>query len=84
MHAYANKHASPRASGRTQRNVIILPIRKTPEWWEKSARERHAYFYPHADAKTGLSVKGHARSAEPGISTIFRAESRVALRRGRS
>lgn len=72
MHAYAYKHARPRASGRIQRNVIILPIRKTPEWWEKSALERHAYFYPHADAKTGLPVKGHARSAEPGISTIFR------------
>lgn len=72
MHAFAYKHATPRASGRTQRNVIILPIRKTAEWWGKEVLERHAFFYPHADAKTGQTVKGHARSAEAGISTIFR------------
>ena len=30
------------------------------------------YFYPHPDAKTGTVVPGHARSAEAGISTIFR------------
>jgi hypothetical protein len=72
MHAYAYKHAIARASGRVQRNAIVLPIKKTPEWWDKDALERHAYFYPHADAATGACVKGHARSAEPGIATIFR------------
>ena len=72
MHAYAYKPASPRASGRSQRNVIIIPIRKTQEWWEKNALDRHAYFYPHADAPTGARVKGHARAAEAGISTVFR------------
>lgn len=72
MHAYAFKHASPRGSGRIQRNVFIIPIRKTPEWWEKSALDRHAYFYPHADGATGVRVKGHARAAEAGITTIYR------------
>ena len=72
MHAYAYKHASPRASGRSQRNVIIIPIRKTQEWWDKNPLDRHAYFYPHADAPTGTRVKGHARAAEAGISTVFR------------
>ncbi len=72
MHAYAFKHASPRGSGRIQRNVFIIPIRKTPEWWEKNALDRHAYFYPHADAATGIRVKGHARAAEAGITTIYR------------
>lgn len=72
MHAYAYRHALPRASGRIQRNVVILPIRKTAEWWQKSALERHAFFYPHMDAATGAHVKGHARVAEAGIQTICR------------
>ncbi len=72
MHAYAYKHASPRAPGRSQRNAIIIPIRKTQEWWDKNPLDRHAYFYPHADAPSGTRVKGHARAAEAGISTVFR------------
>jgi hypothetical protein len=61
-----------RVSGRVQRNVIIIPIRKTQEWWDKHALDRHAYFYPHADATSGRPFKGHARAAEAGISTIYR------------
>src|SRR5258706_398729 len=34
--------------------------------------ERHAYFYPHVDVATGCPASGHARSADAGISTIFR------------
>jgi hypothetical protein len=72
MYAYAYKNANPGGPGRTQRNVIIIPIRKTQEWWDKSALERHTYFYPHADTLTGGRVDGHARAAEAGISTIHR------------
>lgn len=72
MHAYAYKNACPRQSGRTQRNVIIIPMNKTEEWWQKNALDRHAYFYPHADPHTGTRVKGHARAAEAGIPTIGR------------
>ena len=71
MYAYAYKAAMARASGRVQRNVIIIPIRKSKEWWEKAALDRQTYFYPHAD-RSGAHVKGHARAAEPGIGTIFR------------
>ena len=47
-----------RARRRGDRDVsagtpIIVPIRKTPEWWQKSALERHAYFYPHVDQSRG-------------------------------
>lgn len=72
MHQYAYKSAGLRASGRTVRNAVIVPMSKTTEWWEKSPLERHAYFYPHHDAATGCRVKGHARAAEAGIPTIFR------------
>lgn len=72
MYVYVYKNASPRQSGRTQRNVIIIPMSKTAEWWEKGALDRHTYLYPHADPHTGTRVKGHARAAEAGISTIGR------------
>lgn len=71
MHAYAYKSAMPRGSGRVQRNVVIIPMSKSSEWWAKAALDRQTYFYPHADS-AGTRVKGHARAAEPGISTIFR------------
>ena len=71
MYEFAYKNALPRASGRVQKNVIIIPMNKSTEWWEKAALDRQTYFYPHADP-TGARVKGHARSAEPGVTTIFR------------
>jgi len=72
MHAYAYRNASARVAGRMQHNVIIIPMSKTAEWWQKNALERHEYFYPHTDRQTGRRVKGHAAAAENGISTIYR------------
>ncbi len=69
---YANKGAPPRRSGRASRNAIIVPIRKTAEWWEMSPLERHAYFYPHVDQAGACPVKGHAMAAEKGIPALFR------------
>jgi len=71
MHAYAYKAAMARGSGRVQRNAIIIPMSKSHEWWDKAALDRQTYFYPHADT-SGARVKGHARAAEAGISTIYR------------
>ena len=70
MHSYAFKTAMPRGSGRVLRNVVIIPMRKSKEWWEKAALDRQTYFYPHDQPES--RVKGHARAAEPGISTIYR------------
>lgn len=69
---YTTKSAPPRRSGRLTRNAVIMPIRKTAEWWQKSALERHAYFYPHTDASIACPVKGHAVAAERGIPALFR------------
>jgi hypothetical protein len=71
MYAYAYKAALPRASGRVQKNVIIIPMSKSREWWDKQPLDRQMYFYPHAD-RAGKRVKGHARAAEDGITTIYR------------
>ena len=72
MAHYSNKGAPPRRSGRASRNAVIVPIRKTAEWWQKSPLERHAYFYPHVDEKSACPVKGHAVVAERGIPALFR------------
>jgi hypothetical protein len=69
---YSNKGAPQRKSGRLSRNAIIVPIRKTPEWWQKSTLERHSYFYPHVDHASATPVKGHALAAEKGIPSLFR------------
>jgi hypothetical protein len=72
MHKFAYKAALARQSGRVSRNAIIVPMSKTAGWWEKSALERHSYFYPHHEDSSGSPVKGHAKAAEAGISKIFR------------
>jgi hypothetical protein len=72
MAQYSSKGAPPRRSGRLSRNAIIAASRKTPEWWQKSALERHSYFYPHTDHASACPVKGHAVAAEKGIATLFR------------
>jgi hypothetical protein len=72
MQHYISKSAPPRRSGRVSRNAIILPIRKRREWWEQSALERHAYFYPHVDRLSACPVKGHAQAAESGIPVLYR------------
>ena len=71
MHAYAYKGAVARGSGRVQRNVVIIPMSKSKEWWDKAALDRQTYFYPHTD-RSGAHAKGHARAAEAGITTIYR------------
>ena len=69
---YSNKGAPPRRSGRLSKNAIVVPIRKTREWWQKSTLERHSYFYPHVDHASATPVKGHAVAAEKGIASLFR------------
>ena len=69
---YSNRGAPPRRSGRLSRNAIVVPIRKTAEWWQKSTLERHSYFYPHVDHASATPVKGHAIAAEKGIPVLFR------------
>ena len=69
---FTNKGAPARRSGRASGNAVIVPIRKTPEWWQKSVLERHAFFYPHVDHASACPVKGHAMTAERGIASLFR------------
>ena len=72
LYEYAYRKAVARKSGRLARNAFILPLNKSHDWWVKPSLDRHAYFYPHVDSGTGCPVGGHARTADSGISTIFR------------
>ena len=72
LHEFAYKSAAQRQSGRAGANVIIIPMSKTAAWWEMSALERHAYFYPHVDPRSGSPASGHAVAAKPGVQTIYR------------
>ena len=72
LHEYAYKSAAERQPGGATANVIIIPMSKTAAWWEMSPLERHTYFYPHVDPRSGAPVCGHAKAAEPGIQTIYR------------
>ena len=72
LHDYAYRPAAVRRSGQQAACAIIVPLGKTPEWWERPALDRHAYFYPHVDAATGCGVPGHARAAEEGIPVLYR------------
>lgn len=72
LYDYAYKKAQARQSGRQARNVFVLPMNKTHAWWEMGSLERHAYFYPHVDARTGRPVDGHARTADAGVNALYR------------
>jgi hypothetical protein len=72
LHDYAYKRAALRRTGRQAPCAIILPLSKTDEWWALGTLERHAFFYPHVDIRTGCAVPGHAQAADEGIASIFR------------
>ena len=72
LYEYAYRRAVPRKPGRVARNVFVLPISKSAEWWQLSSLERHTFFYPHVDSNSGCPVHGHARTAQDGIATVYR------------
>lgn len=70
MYSWAYASAKGRSSGRVTQNAIIIPIRKNADWWAMDPLERHQFFYPHYDRRTGRNVPGHAalgRDAAPRI-----------------
>ena len=72
LYTWAYGQAKPRASGRVLSNAIIIPIRKTAEWWAMPAMERHHYFYPHHDRQAGRDVRGHAELGRAAANRIHR------------
>lgn len=69
---WAYDQARAHGNGRQQPNSIIIPIRKTEEWWAMSELERHQYFYPHHDGESGRKVQGHAALGRDAAPKIYR------------
>ncbi len=66
---YSNRGAPLRRSGRVSRNAIIIPIRKTAEWWQKSVA-RAAFIF--------LSAR-RSRERQPGERACHRRGERHRL-----
>ncbi len=77
MHAFAYAHQATQLSGARMPNAILLPLKKTPEWWAKDWMERHTYFLPRFDDAGRRTSVGHALAAEAGIATLMRRNYRV-------
>jgi hypothetical protein len=69
---YIAKHASARRPGRVHQNAIVMPLRKSAEWWQKPAIERHTYFYPHMDQTSGGPAAGHVQAASEGLPALYK------------
>ena len=69
---WAYEQARIHATGRALPNAIIIPIRKNADWWALTELERHQYFYPHHDVKSGCPVSGHASLGRDAAPHIYR------------
>lgn len=69
---WAYEQARQHGTGRAAPNAIILPMRKTAEWWAMSELERHTFFYPHHDRQSGRDVVGHAALGREAAPLIYR------------
>ena len=68
----AHEQARSHGTGRSMPNAIILPMRKTAEWWAMPELERHQYFYPHHDRTSHTCVPGHAAIGRDAAPHIYR------------
>jgi len=72
MHNYAYGRRVLQHSGLRMPNAFLLPLSKTPAWWQKSWMERHTFFLPRYDEAGAMQREGHALVAEPGIPCLMR------------
>lgn len=77
MHAFAYAHQATQVSAVEMPNAILLPLKKTPEWWAKDWMERHTYFLPRYDESGRRTAMGHALAAEAGIVPLMRRNYRI-------
>jgi len=72
MMKWAYDRAVTQQPGAAMPNALLLPMRKTPEWWRKDWMERHTYFLPRYDDEGRMISEGHALASAPGIPCIYR------------
>jgi hypothetical protein len=72
MHNFAYARAVGQQPGAVMPNALLVPMRKTAEWWNKDWMERHTYFLPRYDASGRMLNQGHVLTAAPGIPCLMR------------
>jgi hypothetical protein len=72
MHNFSYAHRVLQQPGTVMPNAFLVPVSKTPSWWEKDWMERHTYFLPRYDGEGGMLHEGHALAAAAGIACLLR------------
>lgn len=72
MHNFAYAHRVLQQPGTVMPNAFLVPVSKTPAWWEKDWMERHTYFLPRYDDSGRMLNEGHALAAAAGIECLMR------------
>jgi hypothetical protein len=72
MHNFAYAHRVLQQPGTLMPNAFLVPMRKTPAWWQKDWMERHTYFLPRYDGRGSMRSEGHALAAAAGIPHLMR------------
>jgi len=72
MHNFSYAHRVLQQPGTVMPNAFLIPVSKTPGWWEKDWMERHTYFLPRYDDEGRVLHEGHALAAAAGIPCLLR------------
>lgn len=72
MHNFSYAHRVLQQPGTVMPNAYLIPVSKTPGWWEKDWMERHTYFLPRYDDEGRMLHEGHTLAAAAGIPCLLR------------
>jgi hypothetical protein len=72
MHNFAYAHRVLQQPGPVMPNAFLVPLSKTPAWWQKGWMERHTYFLPRYDDTGRMVNEGHALASQAGIACLMR------------
>ncbi len=72
MHNFSYAHRVLQQPATVMPNAFLIPVSKTPAWWEKDWMERHTHFLPRYDDEGRMLHEGHTRAAAAGIPCLLR------------
>ena len=72
MHNFSYAHRVLQQPGQVMPNAFLIPVSKTPAWWEKDWMERHTYFLPRYGDDGHMLHEGHTLAAAAGIPCLLR------------
>lgn len=72
MHEFAYAHQRTQESAAAMPHAFMLPLKKTPSWWQKDWMERQTYFLPRYGDTGRMINEGHALAAAAGVPSLMR------------